>query len=145
MFRRLLWLVGLVVLIGTACSAQDMADTGLRGPSPIRFGLTLSDDGLSIEDEKAQFALTDKIVCLADFGHFPLGTTEIDVMLSQVVGDDEYVIDRQPVHLSPRAVQSHVLHWKFNPWTLCDDAGHYRLRLMKADTVLAVGEFELVD
>lgn len=141
MFKRLLWLVGVLLLMGTACTASSRAD--IRGPAKIHFGRALSEDGFRIIDETTQFHLTDQIVSLVDLGA-PFPTTGVEEMISRMEAQGEYVMHREPVDVPPGA--GSIMNAELKPWVISLlGPGHYKVRIIKGDTVLAEGEFELVD
>lgn len=100
-------------------------------------------DFLSGFDEKAQFALTDTVVFLVDLG-MPFPTTGVEEMLSRLESKGEYVIRRQAVDV-PLGAGS-IMNAEFKPWMISLlGPGRYKMRIFQGDTVLAVGEFELIE
>ena len=139
--RNLAWLIIVLALLATACEASTMA--GIRGPAKIHFGCTLSEDGLSILDETNQFHLTDPIVTLVDLG-IPFPRAGLEEMISRMEPRGEYVMHKEPIDVPPGA--GSIMNADFKPWVISLlGPGHYKVRIIQGDTVLAEGDFELIE
>lgn len=139
--RTLTWLIIGLALLATACEASMMAE--IRSPAKIHFGHTLSEDGLSIIDETSQFHLTDSIVYLVDLGA-PFPTTGVEEMISRMEPQGEHVMRKESVDVPPGA--GSIMNAECKPWVISLlGLGHYKVRIIQGDTVLAEGDFELVE
>lgn len=137
--RNFAWLIVVFVLFIVSCETSTVAE--IRGPATIRFGHTLAQDGRSIVDETNQFHLNDSLVYLVDLG-VPFPTTGVQEMLSRMESKGEYVIHKESIEIPPGT--GSMMNAELNSWVLNFlGPGHYRIRIMKDENILAEGDFEL--
>jgi len=138
--RNFGWLIAVFVLAIVSCEASTIAE--IQGPAKIRFGHTLAEDGRSIVDETNQFHLDDSLVYLVDLGT-PFPTTGVQEMLSRMESKGEYVIHKESIEIPPGT--SSMMNVELGSWVLNFlGPGHYKIRIMKDENILAEGDFELV-